>query len=208
MIKLLIVDDHALVREGIKSLLDFYDDIEVIGEAEDGLEAIEMCSKYNPDVVLMDLVMPKVGGLEATGKILKDWPNIKIITLTSFIDKKLIEDSLKAGSMGYVLKNISGDYLVETIRNAYKGKSTLSSEASDFLISSLKNPPSTDYQLTSQEKKILACLVEGLSNKKITQKLILSISTVKFHVGNILIKLGASSRTEAVAIALKKKLLQ
>ena len=208
MIKLLIVDDHALVSEGIKSLLDFYDDIEVIGEAEDGLEAIEMCSKLNPDVVLMDLIMPKVGGLEATGKILKDWPSIKIIILTSFIDKKLIEDSLKAGSMGYVLKNISGDALVEAIRNAYKGKSTLSSEASDFLISSLKNPPSTDYQLTSQEKKILACLVEGLPNKKITQKLILSISTVKFHVGNILIKLGASSRTEAVAIALKKKLLQ
>src|SRR5665647_3462119 len=179
MIKLLIVDDHALVREGIKSLLDFYDDIEVVGEAEDGLEAIEMCSKYNPDVVLMDLVMPKVGGLEATGKILKDWPNIKIITLTSFIDKKLIEDSLKAGSMGYVLKNISGENLVSTIRDAYNGKSTLSSEASDVLISNLKTPRLTEYQLTAQEKIIITHLVEGLSNKLIAQKLVLSLSTIK-----------------------------
>ncbi|MCL4417831.1 MAG: response regulator transcription factor [Actinobacteria bacterium] len=207
MIKVLIVDDHPLVRHGINTLLGVYDDIEVTGEAENGKVALEMCEKCKPDIVLMDLIMPEVNGIEATKKILKNWPSIKVVTLTSFIDKKLIEDSLKAGAIGYVLKNISGDSLVATIRDADKGKSTLSSEASDFLISNLKNPSVIDYQLTSQEKNIMACLVEGLSNKKITQKLVLSLSTVKFHVSNILSKLGASNRAEAVSIAIKNKLV-
>ena len=208
MIKVLIVDDHPLVRHGIKTLLDVYDDIEVIGEAENGQEALEMCKKNKPDVVLMDLIMPGVNGIEATKEIMKNWSYIKVVTLTSFVDKKLIEDSLKAGAIGYVLKNISGDKLVATIRDADKGKSTLSSEASDFLISNIKKPPVADYQLTGQEKNILACLVEGLSNKKIAQKLVLSLSTVKFHVSNILNKLGVSSRTEAVSLAIKNKLVQ
>ncbi|MHB1375943.1 MAG: response regulator [Candidatus Humimicrobiaceae bacterium] len=208
MIKVLIVDDHPMVRHGINILLGAYDDMEVIGEAENGKEAIEMCEEYKPDIVLMDLMMPEVNGIEATRKILENSSYIKVVTLTSFIDKKLIEDSLKAGAIGYVLKNISGDNLVTTIRDAYKGKSTLSSEASDFLISNLKTPKGTDYQLTTQEKIIMACLVEGLSNKKITQKLVLSLSTVKFHVSNILNKLGASSRAEAVSIALKNNLIQ
>jgi len=208
MIKVLIVDDHPLVRHGIKTLLDVYDDIEVIGEAENGQEALEMCKKNKPDVVLMDLIMPGVNGIEATKEIMKNWSYIKVVTLTSFVDKKLIEDSLKAGAIGYVLKNISGDKLVATIRDADKGKSTLSSEASDFLILNIKKPPVADYQLTGQEKNILACLVEGLSNKKIAQKLVLSLSTVKFHVSNILNKLGVSSRTEAVSLAIKNKLVQ
>jgi len=208
MIKVLVVDDHPLVRQGINVLLDTYDDIAVVGEAENGRKSVEMCKNYKPDIVLMDLIMPEVNGVEATRRILKDNPSVKVVILTSYIDKKLIEDSLKAGATGYVLKNISGDNLVETIRNAYKGKSTLSSEASDFLISNLKNPPSAEYDLTSQEKKIIACLIDGLSNKKIAQKLVLSLSTVKFHVGNILSKLGASSRTEAVSIAIKNKTLQ
>ena len=208
MIKVLIVDDHPLVRQGIKTLLDVYDDIEVIGEAENGREALEMCEKYKPDIVLMDLIMPEVNGIEATKEIMNNWSYIKVVTLTSFVDKKLIEDSLKAGAIGYVLKNVSGDKLVATIRDADKGKSTLSSEASDFLISNIKKPPVADYQLTSQEKNILACLVEGLSNKEIARKLVLSLSTVKFHVSNILNKLGVSSRTEAVSLAIKNKLVQ
>src|SRR4030042_1845724 len=208
MIKVLIVDDHPMVRHGINTLLGVYDDIEVIGEAENGREALEMCEKYKPDIVLMDLIMPEVNGIEATKEIMNNWSYIKVVTLTSFVDKKLIEDSLKAGAIGYVLKNISGDKLVVTIRDAYKGKSTLSSEASDFLISNIKKPPVTDYQLTGQEKNILACLVEGLSNKEIARKLVLSLSTVKFHVSNILNKLGVSSRTEAVSLAIKNKLVQ
>ena len=208
MIKVLIVDDHSLVRNGIKTILGIYDDIEVIGEAENGKEALEICGKCLPDVVLMDLVMPELNGIEATKKILESWPTIKVVTLTSFVDKKLIEDSLKAGAIGYVLKNISGENLVATIRDAEKGKSTLSSEASDFLISNIKKPAVVEYQLTNQEKNILGCLVEGLSNKNIAQKLVLSLSTVKFHVSNILNKLGASSRAEAISIAIKNKLVE
>ena len=208
MIKVLIVDDHSLVRNGIRTILSIYDDIEVIGEAENGKEALEICGKCLPDVVLMDLIMPEINGIEATKKILESWPTIKVVTLTSFVDKKLIEDSLKAGAIGYVLKNISGENLVATIRDAEKGKSTLSSEASDFLISNIKKPTVVEYQLTNQEKNILGCLVEGLSNKNIAQKLVLSLSTVKFHVSNILNKLGASSRAEAISIAIKNKLVE
>jgi NarL family two-component system response regulator LiaR len=208
MIKVLIVDDYPLVRQGIKVLLGVYDDIEVIGEAENGQQAIQICEKIKPDIVLMDLVMPEVNGIEATRGILKNWPDVKVVTLTSFIDKKFIEDSIKAGAIGYVLKNISGEKLVETIRNAYKGKSTLSSEASDFLISNMKKPSVTDYKLTSQEKNVLACIVEGLSNKMIARKLVLSLSTVKFHVSNILNKMGVSNRAEATSVALKNKLIE
>ena len=208
MIKVLIVDDHPLVRKGIKTLLSIYDDIEVIGEAENGKEALEICGKCLPDVVLMDLIMPEINGIETTKKMLENWSTIKVVTLTSFVDKKLIEDSLKAGAIGYVLKNVSGENLVSTIRDAEKGKSTLSSEASDFLISNIKKPAVVEYQLTNQEKNILECLVEGLSNKNIAQKLVLSLSTVKFHVSNILNKLRASSRAEVISIAIKNKLVE
>lgn len=208
MIKVLIADDHLMVRQGIKALLNLYDDIEVIGEAENGREASEMCEEYRPDIVLMDLIMPEVNGIDAVKDILNNRPNTKIVILTSFADKELIEESLKAGAIGYVLKNISGDDLVATIRDAYHGKPALSSEASNFLISNLKNPQVGAYNLTNQEKNILACMVEGLSNKNIARKLVLSISTVKFHVSNILNKLGASNRAEAVSIALKNKLIK
>jgi len=208
MIRVLITDDHLLVRQGIRALLEACDDIEVVGEAENGNQAIQMCSESNPDIVLMDLIMPEVDGIAATEKILDDWSNIKIIALTSFVDRKLIEESLKAGAIGYIQKNVSGDELVSIIRNAYQGKPTLSSEASDFLISNLKKPLVPEYNLTSQEKNILSSLVEGLSNKEIAKKQVLSISTVKFHVSNILTKLGASSRAEAVSIALKNKLVE
>lgn len=208
MIKVLIVDDHPLVRQGLKALLDIYKDIDVTGEAEDGSDAIKMCESNLPDVILMDLVMPEINGVEATKKIMKDWPSVKVVVLTSFIDKKLIKDAFKAGAIGYVLKNIPGDDLVESIRNANKGKSTLSSEASDFLISNFQDPSPADYQLTNQEINILTHLIHGLSNKKIAQIQVLSLSTVKFHVSNILSKLGVSSRAEAIAVAMKNKLIQ
>ncbi len=208
MIKVLIADDHLLVRQGIRALLDDHKDIEVIGEAENGQQAYDLCKrKRKPDIVLMDLIMPTLGGVEAIKKIAGKWSHVKIVALTSFIDKQLIEDSLKAGAIGYVLKNTSGEDLIAAIRNANKGKSTLSSEASDMLISNLKNPLAADYQLTKQEKNILSCLVKGQSNKEIARKQVLSISTVKFHVSNILNKLGATSRAEAVSIALKKNLV-
>ncbi|GAG69556.1 Transcriptional regulatory protein LiaR [subsurface metagenome] len=207
-IKVLIADDHPLVRYGIKTFLETYDDIYIVGEAENGREAIEICEKHLPDVVLMDVRMPELNGIEATNHILKKRPNIKVIILTSFIDKELIENSLKAGASSYLLKNESGERIVRVIRDAYQGKSNLSSEATQIMISEVRNPLSKRYQLTKREKEILSLMVEGLSNKEIAKRLTLSTSTIQFHVTNILSKFGVSKRTEAIYLALKQKLVK
>ncbi len=207
-IKVLIADDHPLVRYGIKTFLETYDDIYIVGEAENGREAIEICEKHLPDVVLMDVRMPELNGIEATNHILKKRPNIKVIILTSFIDKELIENSLKAGASSYLLKNESGERIVRVIRDAYQGKSNLSSEAAQIMISEVRNPLSKRYQLTKREKEILSLMVEGLSNKEIAKRLTLSTSTIQFHITNILSKFGVSKRTEAIYLALKQKLVK
>lgn len=207
-IKVLIADDHPLVRHGIKTFLETYDDIYIVGEAENGREAIEICEKHLPDVVLMDVRMPELNGIEATNHILKKRPNIKVIILTSFIDKELIENSLKAGASSYLLKNESGERIVRVIRDAYQGKSNLSSEATQIMISEVRNPLSKRYQLTKREKEILSLMVEGLSNKEIAKRLTLSTSTIQFHITNILSKFGVSKRTEAIYLALKQKLVK
>ncbi|MBA7478315.1 Transcriptional regulatory protein LiaR [subsurface metagenome] len=207
-IKVLIADDHPLVRYGIKTFLETYDDIYIVGEAENGREAIEICEKHLPDVVLMDVRMPELNGIEATNHILKKRPNIKVIILTSFIDKELIENSLKAGASSYLLKNESGERIVRVIRDAYQGKSNLSSEATQIMISEVRNPLSKRYQLTKREKEILSLMVEGLSNKEIAKRLTLSTSTIQFHITNILSKFGVSKRTEAIYLALKQKLVK
>jgi len=207
-IKVLIADDHPLVRYGIKTFLETYDDIYIVGEAENGREAIEICEKHLPDVVLMDVRMPELNGIEATNHILKKRPNIKVIILTSFIDKELIENSLKAGASSYLLKNESGERIVRVIRDAYQGKSNLSSEATQIMISEVRNPLSKRYQLTKREKEILSLMVEGLSNKEIAKRLTLSTSTIQFHITNILSKFGVSKRTGAIYLALKQKLVK
>lgn len=207
-IKVLIADDHPLVRHGIKTFLETHDDIYIVGEAENGREAIEICEKHLPDVVLMDVRMPGLNGIEATNHILKKRPNIKVIILTSFIDKELIENSLKAGASSYLLKNESGERIVRVIRDAYQGKSNLSSEATQIMISEVRNPLSKRYQLTKREKEILSLMVEGLSNKEIAKRLTLSTSTIQFHITNILSKFGVSKRTEAIYLALKQKLVK
>jgi two-component system, NarL family, response regulator LiaR len=207
-IKVMIVDDHPLVRHGIKTVFEAYNDVLLVAEAENGREAIKICDKYMPDVVLMDMIMPVLGGAEATEQIVKNWPDIKIIALTSFNDEDLIRKSLKAGAVSYILKNISGAKLVKTIKDVYKGKLTLSSQATKVLLSELREPPDETIKLTQREKEILALIVEGLSNKQIAERLFLSSSTVQFHVSNLLSKLGVSKRTEAAYIALKQKLVQ
>lgn len=207
-IKVLIADDHPLVRHGIKTFLETQDDIYIVGEAENGREAIEICEKHLPDVVLMDVRMPGLNGIEATNHILKKRPNIKVIILTSFIDKELIENSLKAGASSYLLKNESGERIVRVIRDAYQGKSNLSSEATQIMISEVRNPLSERYQLTKREKEILSIMAEGLSNKEIAKRLTLSTSTIQFHITNILSKFGVSKRTEAIYLALKQKLVK
>lgn len=204
MIKVMVVDDHELVREGIKSLLETYDDIKVVGEAQNGMEAIEVITQNVPDVLLMDIKMPKMDGIDAAKNIMEKNPEIKIIALTSFIDKNLVEEALKSGVMGYVMKNTTGEKLISVIRGAVEGRSFLSPEASNILISDYKK---RDYKLTSREKDILALMVKGYSNNEIAQNLVISPSTVKFHVSNILMKLDVSSRNKAVSLAIENKLV-
>lgn len=207
-IKVMVVDDHPLVRHGIKTVFEAYDNIFLVAEAENGKEAVEMYEKYRPDIVLMDMVMPVLDGVEATSQLVKRWPDVKIIALTSFNDKDLIKKSLKAGAVSYILKNVTGARLVKTIKDAYKGKSTLSSYATKVLLSELREVAKEAIKLTKREKEILALIVEGLSNKQIAKRLFLSNSTIQFHVSNILSKLGVSKRTEAVYLALKQKLVK
>jgi two-component system, NarL family, response regulator LiaR len=207
-IKVMVVDDHPLVRHGIKTVFEAYDGIALVAEADNGKKAIEMCREYKPDIILMDMVMPVMDGAEATAQLIKNWPDIKIIALTSFNDKDLIKKSLKAGAISYILKNISGVKLVKTIKDVYKGKFALSPQATRILLSELRETTSDTVKLTKREKEILALMAGGLSNNQIAEKLFLSNSTVKFHVSSILAKLGASKRTEAVYLALKQKLVE
>ena len=207
-IKVLLVDDHAVVRSGLGAVLLSYDDMTLIGEAGNGEEAIRFCEKLQPDVVLMDLMMPVMDGVAATMAIKKYWPGINIIALTSFKEKEMVEGALKAGAMSYLLKNVSANELVTAIRGAVAGQSRLSPEAAQVLIQDIKEPPTQTYDLTDREKEILALMVEGLPNTSIAERLFVSQSTIKFHVSNVLAKLGVSSRTEAVALALKHHLVK
>jgi NarL family two-component system response regulator LiaR len=207
-IRVLLVDDHAVVRSGLGAVLLSHDDLTLVGEAGNGQEAISLCEKHKPDVVLMDILMPVMDGVAATQAIHKKWPDICIIALTSYKDKEMVEGALKAGAMSYLIKNVSADELVAAIRGAMTGQPKLSPEAAQVLIQEMKKPSTQAYDLTDREKEILALMVEGLTNAAIADKLVVSRSTAKFHVSNILSKLGVSSRTEAVALALKHQLVK
>lgn len=207
MISIVIVDDHKVVRSGLSAFLSIYDDLELIGEAANGREAVDICIKLKPDVVLMDLIMPEMDGGAATRAIREKCPEVQVIVLTSFKEDNLVEEALKAGAIGYLLKNVSADDLVSAIRSAKLGKPTLSPEATQILIKASNRSATPEYDLTPREKEIMAMMIDGLNNPEIAERLVVSRSTVKFHVSSILSKLGVSSRTEAVAMALQNKLL-
>lgn len=206
-IRVLIVDDHSVVRSGLVAFLLAYDDLELVGEAGGGEEAVRACKEARPDVVLMDLVMPGMDGATTTRAIRENHPDIQIIALTSFPEEDLVQAALKAGAIGYLLKNVSADELAQAIKAAHNGKPTLAPEAAQALIHATSKPATPGYDVTERELEVLSLMVEGLHNPEIAERLFVSKSTVKFHVSSILNKLGASSRTEAVALALQHKLV-
>ena len=206
-IRVLLVDDHAVVRSGLGAFLLAFDDLDLVGEASSGEEAVRICDRSRPDVVIMDLVMPGMDGAQATRAIRERCPTIQVIALTSFKEQELVQRVLEAGAIGYLLKNVSSDELASAIRAAIAGRPTLAPEAAQALIQARREPPKVGFDLTEREREVLALLVEGLKNPEIADRLVVSRSTIKFHVSSILSKLGVASRTEAVAVAVKEGLL-
>jgi len=202
-IRIMLVDDHAMVRRGLTTFLKIFDDLQLVGEAENGEAAILLCAEVKPDVILMDMSLPVMDGATATHIIRQKFPQIQIIALTSFKEGKIIKKALEAGAIGYLLKDISADDLVRAIRAAHTGRATLSPEAAQSLVESSNLPPAPGLDLTEREREVLTLMIEGLNNTQIAAKLTVSPSTIKSHVSNILAKLGVASRTEAVTLALR-----
>ena len=207
MIRVMLVDDHNVVRSGLATFLRAYDDLELVGEARNGLEAVDLCREKKPDVVLMDLMMPEMDGIAATRAILADYPEIKIIAMTSFDEEELVHGVLAAGAMSYLLKNVTSDELAKAIRDAVSGRSTLSPEAARVLVQATRPTKQPWLELTEREMEVLNLVAQGQSNQRIADGMFISIATVKAHVSNILSKLQVSSRTEAIAYAIKHRLV-
>ncbi len=202
-IRVMLVDDHTMVRRGLATFLKVFDDLQLTGEAENGEAALQLCAELLPDVILMDMVMPDMDGAAATRAIRQQFPQVQVIALTSFKEGDLVKNALEAGAIGYLLKDVSADELAEAIRAAHAGRATLSPEAAQALVETTNLPPAPGLKLTEREHEVLALMIEGLNNVQIAGRLTVSPSTIKSHVSNILSKLGVTSRTEAVTLALR-----
>lgn len=207
LIHVMLVDDHPMVRKGLITFLKIFDDLKLVGEAGSGADAIKVANEVQPDIVLMDMVMPDMDGAEVTQQIRQNVPHVQVIVLSSFNEGKLVKKALEAGAIGYLLKDVSADELARAIRSAYVGRVTLSPEAAQSLVKNANLPPDPGLDLTEREREVLALMVEGLSNTQIASKLGVSTSTIKSHVSNVLSKLGVGSRTEAVTLALRNHIV-
>ncbi len=203
-IRVLIADDQDMLRSGLSVFIQTCADLLLVGEARDGSEAVKCCQTLQPDVILMDLLMPGMDGIAAIRSIHHDYPSIHIVVLTSFIDEKLVSGAISAGATSYLLKNVSVDALAEAIRDAHSGKATLAREAAQTLVQAAQRPT---FSLTKREHEVLNLMAKGMNNAQIAKELIIGISTAKKHVSNVLRKLNTSSRTQAVALAVRHKLV-
>jgi len=206
-IRVMLVDDHTMVRRGLATILKVFDDLQLVGEAENGVNAVQLAAEVLPDVILMDMSMPEMDGASATHAIRQQFPQIQVLALTSFKEGKVIQKALEAGAIGYLLKDVSADELVRAIRAAYAGRATLSPEAAQALVETASLPPAPGLDLTEREREVLTLMIEGLNNTQIAGRLTVSPSTIKSHVSNILAKLGVASRTEAVTLALRHNIV-
>lgn len=207
-IRVMIVDDHPVVRMGIRFALQAFDDFEVVGEAASGQEAIDLGAHIQPDVVLMDLVMPGMNGVETTSVLREACPKTHVLALTSFPEGQLVQEALHAGAIGYLLKDVSVDELARAVRLADQGQPSLAPAAGQALVQTATQAPKLGHDLTEREREVLALLVEGLSNQQVAERLVISPATVKFHISSIRSKLRASSRTEVVILAMQHKLVK
>jgi DNA-binding NarL/FixJ family response regulator len=205
-IRILLADDHAVVRQGLKMFLGLDPDLQVVGEAENGEEAVRMAGEIQPDVILMDLLMPVMDGVTATVKVRREFPDVEVIALTSILEDASVIGAIRAGAIGYLLKDTKAEELICAIKAAVAGQVQLSPKAAERLLSETLTTQHTE-PLTERERDVLGLLVLGIANKEIALKLNIGEKTVKTHVSNILSKLGVSSRTQAVLYALRTGLV-
>jgi NarL family two-component system response regulator LiaR len=207
-IRVLIVDDHEIVRSGLAAFLRIARDLELVGEAAGGEEAVRVCERVQPDVVLMDMVMPGMDGAAATRVIRERCPSTRVIALTTFPEENLVQEALEAGALSYLMKNVGAAELAAAIRAARENRATLAPEAAQALIRQATRPAAPGHDLSPRELEVLGLMKQGHSNRAIAERLVISPSTADFHVSNILGKLGVASRTEAVAVAVQHQLVQ
>jgi DNA-binding NarL/FixJ family response regulator len=209
MIKLMLVDDHAILRDGLRNLLEIESDIQVVGEAVSGEEAVFKVEECDPDVVLMDINMPKMNGVEVTGILKKLYPEKKILVLTMHSHDEYFMAAIREGADGYLLKDAPFDQVINAIRTVAKGESVIHPSMTKKLLSfhQQKNQEDEDQVLTEREKEVLQCLVDGLSNKEIAERLFISDKTVKIHVSKIFKKLNVKSRSQVVIYAVQHQLV-